>query len=402
MRVVPDDRSLAGAAGSGYRLVMTTSTENAPRSTPFAGLHEQYGGQMVDFTGWSLPIRYGSIIEEHQQVRNSGGFFDVSHMGRLRFRGPDAGRFLDRICTRQIRGMAEGQCRYSLVCNEQGGCRDDVLVYCLGPSEYLMVCNGANRAKITAHVEAHRGDLDLSFDDQTEKTAMCAVQGPRVMDLIGSLSKEIPALKRFRFVVKNLMVLKVIVSRTGYTGEDGVEVILDAKMATPALKMLLKDLGEQDSIVRPCGLGARDTLRLEAGMPLYGHEITEEIDPLSAGLGFAVKLDKGDAPVADGGPAERFIGQDALQAIAEKGPARRLMGLLVEGRRSPRQSMPILIGGEPLGEVTSGCLSPTLDRPIAMGYVPAEHAEPGTRVEIDLGRTRVDAELQPIPLYKRP
>lgn len=376
---------------------MTIPTQTRPRNTPFSELHKQYGGQMIEFAGWSLPIRYRSIIEEHKQVRASGGFFDVSHMGRLRFRGRDASRFLDRICTRQVHGMEKGQCRYSLVCNKQGGCRDDVLVYCLGEAEYLMVCNGANREKIIAHVGEHRGDLVFKFDDQTEKTGMCAVQGPRVMELIGSVSKGIPALKRFRFTVKNLMVLKLIVSRTGYTGEDGVEVILDAKMAAPALKMLLKDLGESDSIVRPCGLGARDTLRLEAGMPLYGHELTEEIDPISAGLNFAVKLDKGDGDE----DVERFIGQEALQGIAERGPERRLVGLRIEGRRAARQSMQVLLGEESVGEVTSGCVSPTLERSIAMAYVKSEHAEPGTKLVIDLGRSRVDAEICALPFYKR-
>ena len=394
--------ALAMAPRSGYRSGMTTTTETSPKSTPFAGLHAQYGGQMVEFTGWSLPIRYGSILEEHAQVRNSGGFFDVSHMGRLRFMGADAARILDRICTRQVQGMAPGLCRYSLVCNEEGGCRDDVLVYCMGPEEYLMVCNGANRSKIIDHVERNRGSYDFKFDDQTEKTAMCAVQGPKVMELIGSYSKEIPGLKRFRFVTKNLMVLKAIISRTGYTGEDGVEVILDAKMAAPALKMLLKDLGADDSIVKPCGLGARDTLRMEAGMPLYGHELTEEIDPLSAGLGFAVKLDKGAASEDGSPPAERFIGQEALQAIAERGPSRTLVGLLLEGRRAARQSMPVLLEGNPVGEVTSGCLSPTLERSIAMGYVDTGHAQPGNLLEVDLGRSRVAAEIRPLPLYKRP
>lgn len=377
---------------------MTIHAETRPRNTPFAELHTQYGGQMVEFAGWNLPIRYNSILEEHKQVRESGGFFDVSHMGRLRFRGRDAARCLDRLCTRQIAGMASGQCRYSLVCNDQGGCRDDVLIYCLGESEYLMVCNGANREKIIQHIEERRGDLVFKFDDQTEKTAMCAVQGPRVMELIGGFSKEIPALKKYRFAVKNLMVLKLIVSRTGYTGEDGIEVILDAKMAAPALKMMLKDLGETDSMVRPCGLGARDTLRLEAGMPLYGHELSEEIDPISAGLNFAVKLDKGMGE--EGG--EQFIGQDALRAIAQAGPERRLMGLCLEGRRAARQSMPVLQGEDVVGEVTSGCMSPTLERSIAMAYIKSEHAEPGTHLQVDLGRTRVDADVCSLPFYKRP
>ena len=390
--------TLAPATWSGYRLLMATHMETRPKNTPFAELHEQYGGQMVEYAGWNLPIRYNSILEEHKQVRESGGFFDVSHMGRLRFQGPDAARCLDRICTRQIEGMERGQCRYSIVCNEHGGCRDDVLVYCLGETEYLMVCNGANREKIIAHVGDHLGDLACNFDDQTELTAMCAVQGPRVMELIGGFSKEIPALKRYRFTVKNLMVLKLIVSRTGYTGEDGIEVILDAKMAAPALKMLLKDLGESDSTVRPCGLGARDTLRLEAGMPLYGHELTEEIDPISAGLNFAVKLDKGSGE--QGG--EGFIGQEALQAIAERGPERKLVGLHVEGRRAARQSKKVFQGEDEVGEVTSGCMSPTLDRSIAMAYVQSGCTEPGTKLEVDLGRTRVEAEVCALPFYKRP
>lgn len=376
---------------------MSTSTESRPRNTPFAELHGRYGGQMVEFAGWNLPIRYTSIIGEHQQVRESGGFFDVSHMGRLRFLGRDSRRFLDHICTRKILGMSKGQCCYSLVCNEQGGCRDDVLVYCMDDDAYLMVCNGANREKILTHIEQERGDFVFEMDDQTEKTAMCAVQGPNVMNLIGSVSKEIPALKRYRFTTKNLMILKLIVSRTGYTGEDGVEVILDAKMATPALEMVLKDLGKEDSIVKPCGLGARDTLRLEAGMPLYGHELTEEIDPISAGLGFAVKLDKGDSEGDEG----RFIGQDALRAIADEGPDRRLVGLLLDGRRSARQFMKVFAGEAEIGEVTSGCLSPTLERPIAMAYVESSRAEPGGRVQIDLGRARAEAEICALPFYKR-
>ena len=293
--------------------------------------------------------------------------------------------------------MSEGQCRYSLVCNEQGGCRDDVLVYRLEADTYLMVCNAANREKIIDHVAAHSADFEFTMDDQTLLTAMCAIQGPRVMDLIGGVSKEIPALKRFRFTIKDLMVIKVIVSRTGYTGEDGVEVILDSKMAAPALEMFLKDFGDNDSLVKPCGLAARDTLRLEAAMPLYGHELTEEIDPLAAGLGFAVKLDKAEDDPSIG----RFIGQDALQAIAEQGSPRVLIGLLPEGRRSARQDMSVYSGDSVVGQVTSGCLSPTLDRPIAMAYVDAALAQPGTSLEIDLGRTRVSAETCALPFYKR-
>ena len=378
----------------------TTANESGPTQllrTPFYKWHLEYGAKMVDFAGWEMPLLYTSIIDEHRWVRSSGGFFDVSHMGRLRFTGRHARRFLDRVCTRQILGMDDGQCRYSLVCNEQGGVRDDVLVYRFDDDDYLMVCNASNRSKLVGNFNEVRGDMVFRVEDQTESTAMAAIQGPKVMEVIGQMSREVPTLKRYRFVEKNLLVLKMIVSRTGYTGEDGVEIILGSGMAKMAIGMLLKDMGKENAVVKPIGLGARDTLRLEAGMPLYGHELEEDIDPLSAGLDFAVKLDKGDADPLAG----RFIGQDALQRIAADGPARRLVGLLVEGKRSPRQGMGVRLGDATVGAVTSGCLSPSLDRPIAMALVARDHAEPGTRLAIDLRGTLVDAEVVKMPFVGR-
>jgi aminomethyltransferase len=295
--------------------------------------------------------------------------------------------------------MVPGQVRYSLVCNEQGGCLDDVLVYCFADDDYLVVCNGANRTRILEHFEQVKAEENLEFklDDQTISTCMVAIQGPKVMDLIGGVSREIPTLKRYRFTVKNVLVMKIIVSRTGYTGEDGVEVILGAKFARQALGMLLKDVGGEGGIVRPAGLGARDSLRMEAGMPLYGHELDEHTDPISAGLGFAVKVDKGESDAQEG----RFIGQDALQKIAADGPSRKLVGLTLEGRRSPRQGMEVRHGGEAVGTVTSGCPSPTLGHPIAMAYVPTALAVAGTEVEIDLGAGS-PATVIDLPFYKRP
>lgn len=374
---------------------MSNATAAAPKRTPFHAFHLDHGGQMVDFAGWSLPIRYGSIIEEHRQVRASGGFFDVSHMGRIRFSGRHARRFLDRVCTRQIFGMERGMCRYSLVCNERGGCRDDVLVYCYDEDEYLMVCNAANRAKLLEHFAQVKGDLVFRMSDETESTAMAAFQGPRVMEVVAGMSREIPTLKRYRFAVKNLLVVKMTVSRTGYTGEDGVEVILGATMAKVALSMLLKDKGDQAGLVKPIGLGARDTLRMEAGMPLYGHEIDEETDPLSAGLGFAVKLEKGLDDERIGG----FIGQDALRRIAAEGPKRTLVGLRLEGRRSPRQGMRVLRGDADIGAVTSGCLSPTLDYPIAMAFVPPDASELGTQLVVDFGGAKVAGQVVKLPFH---
>ncbi|MHC5003192.1 MAG: glycine cleavage system aminomethyltransferase GcvT [Planctomycetota bacterium] len=374
---------------------MSTSTEL--HRTPFHQFHLDHGAKMVEFAGWEMPLHYGSIIEEHLQVRRSGGIFDVSHMGRFRFTGRDARAFLDRVCTRQIYGMSDGQARYSLVCNEEGGCRDDVLVYRISDHEYLMVCNAANRQKLREHFAAARGELVFEFSDETDSTAMIALQGPKVMELLSTVSSEIPGLKRYRFTTKQLLLTRFMISRTGYTGEDGVEVIFPSRVAAPGIKMLLADrLSGPDAPIRPVGLGARDSLRLEAAMALYGHEITERIDPISAGLNFAIKLDKGEAQPEAG----RFIGQDALQRIAAEGPRRRLVGLALEGRRAARQHMPISRGSAVIGAVTSGTFSPTLQRSIAMGYVDGEHAEAGTGVEVDLGRATAAAEIVPLPFYK--
>ncbi|NBX26144.1 MAG: glycine cleavage system aminomethyltransferase GcvT, partial [Planctomycetes bacterium] len=338
-----------------------------------------------------------SILDEHRWCRSSAGFFDVSHMGRLKFTGRHARRFLDRVCTRGILGMQRGMVRYSLVCNERGGCHDDVLVYCLEEDEYLMVCNASNREKLVRHFEAQKGDMAFRMEDQTQSTAMVAIQGPKAMELIGGFSREIPTLKRYRFTEKSLLVVKLLVSRTGYTGEDGVEIILGSGMAKMALGLFLKDMGKAEGVVKPCGLGARDSLRLEAGMPLYGHEIGEDIDPLTAGLDFAVKLDKGQGDEREG----TFIGQEALKAIAAAGgPKRRLVGLTLEGRRSARQGMKVMQGGTEVGAVTSGCLSPTLDRPIAMAIVERGVAESRPSLEVDLGRERVPATVTPMPFIK--
>ena len=375
---------------------MSTAAEF--KKTPFHALHLDHKARMVDFAGWEMPIAYGSIIDEHRWCRSSAGFFDVSHMGRLRFTGRHARKFLDRVCTRQILGMQPGMVRYSLVCNAAGGCRDDVLVYCVDEDEYLMVCNASNRAKLLGHFAEVKGDLAFKLADETESTAMVAIQGPKAMELVARMSSTIPTMKRYRFMVKNLVVIKLLVSRTGYTGEDGVEVILPASMAKLALGMVLKDMGGETSVVRPVGLGARDTLRMEAGMPLYGHEISEDLDPVSAGLDFAIKFDKGMTGGPDDERTGTFIGQEALRRIKEEGPARRLVGLFVEGRRSPRQGMQVLSAGAVVGETTSGCLSPSLDRGIAMAYVPAALAAEGTALELDLaGKGTAAATVAKLP-----
>ena len=373
---------------------MTTATL---ARTPFHPWSAERGARFVDFAGWEMPMSYGSIIDEHHACRTGAAFFDVSHMGRLRITGRHARKFLDRVCTRLILGMERGQVRYSLVCNERGGVRDDVLVYCYDEDDYMMVVNASNRLKILDWFRSikERENLTFSMEDVTAETAMAAIQGPKVMDLVAGFSREIPTLKRYRFAEKSLMIAKLTVSRTGYTGEDGVELVMGSTVAKFVLPMLLREKEGVTAAVRPCGLGARDSLRTEASMPLYGHEITEEIDPLSAGLSFAVKLDKGAADEREG----RFIGQDALEAIAKAGPKHKLVGLEVEGRRAARQGMGIHRGGEHVGHVTSGCLSPTLDRVIAMGYVPTELSAVGTEFEIDLGKAKAAAKVVKMPFY---
>ena len=373
---------------------MTTATL---ARTPFHPWSAERGARFVDFAGWEMPMSYGSIIDEHHACRTGAAFFDVSHMGRLRITGRHARKFLDRVCTRLVLGMERGQVRYSLVCNERGGVRDDVLVYCYEEDDYMMVVNASNRLKILDWFRSvkERENMTFSMEDITADTAMAAIQGPKVMELVANFSREIPTLKRYRFAEKSLMIAKLTVSRTGYTGEDGVELVMGSTVAKFVLPMLLREKDGVHSAVRPCGLGSRDSLRTEASMPLYGHEITEEIDPISAGLSFAVKLDKGAADEREG----RFIGQDALEAIAKAGPKHRLVGFEVEGRRAARQGMAIHRGGESVGHVTSGCLSPTLDKVIAMGYVPAELSAEGTEFEIDLGKAKTAAKIVKMPFY---
>ncbi|MCA9300732.1 MAG: glycine cleavage system aminomethyltransferase GcvT, partial [Phycisphaerales bacterium] len=332
--------------------------------TPMHAFHLDHGARMVEFAGWHMPMVYAGIHEEHHQVRTSGGVFDVSHMGRVRVKGLHARRLLERLCTRRISDMVEGQCRYSLMCNEQGGVKDDVLVYRMDSDEFIVVVNASNREKLLAHFEAVKGDLNCKTKDETLDTAMVAIQGPKVMDLVSKVSKEIPTLKRYRFTVKNVLIMKLIVSRTGYTGEDGVEVILPAKAVGMAMKMLMADVDPKDpnAILKPAGLGCRDTLRMEAGMPLYGHELGEEINALASGMDFAISLDKDQDE-----RGEPFVGMDALRRTRDEGgPKTKLIGLRIDGKRTPRQDMPVLDGDTTVGVVTSGCLSPTLGHPIAM------------------------------------
>src|SRR4051812_12277505 len=285
------------------------------KHTPFHDFHVQAGAKLVDFAGWEMPLLFRGIVEEHEQTRSSGSMFDVSHMGRMHFSGKDAAKFLNRVLTRNVADQKVGQSRYSLVCNEAGGVVDDVIVS-KDVKNWILVCNASNREKLARHFTAVRAREDLDFDmsDQTESTGMIAIQGPKVIDrLAGVLPVDVKSMKRYHFESGSYMgLLKFTVFRSGYTGEDGVEIVIPAKIAGMAMKMLAGKMEKETATIKPAGLGARDTLRLEAGMPLYGHELTESTDPLSAGVGWAVDLSKD------------FIGAPALRQIKESGPKRKL------------------------------------------------------------------------------
>lgn len=360
------------------------------KKTPFHDFHVQAGARMVDFAGWEMPIIYKSIVDEHNQTRNSGAIFDVSHMARLYFNGPDAAKFLNLVYTRNVDEQKVGQCRYGLLCNEKGGIHDDVIVY-RDTKNWMMVVNAGNREKVVKYFHDVRTQHKLDFDmqDQTESTAMIALQGPKVIAKVAQSLEVVSSLKRYNFVSDSFMLIKYTVSRTGYTGEDGVELIIPAKMASMAMKLLGGKFDKPDATLKPAGLGARDTLRMEAAMPLYGHELGEEIDPISAGLGWAVDLKKD------------FIGAAALREIAAKGPARKLVGLELEGKRIARQHTPVVADGKVVGEVTSGTLSPTLNKSIAMAYVDSALTAEGTKLNVDLKGTLNACTVVKLPFYKR-
>jgi aminomethyltransferase len=361
------------------------------KRTPFYDFHVSMGAKLVDFCGWEMPIVYRGIIDEHEQTRKSGSIFDVSHMGRLQFSGKDATAFLNHIVTRNVSEQKVGQSRYSLVCNEAGGVMDDIIVS-WDEKNWIMVCNASNRDKLVPYFHQVRDKTGMAVEiaDNTESTAMVALQGPKVVDKIADvLPVDIRALKRYQFESGSLMLTKFTVFRSGYTGEDGVELVIPAKVAGMAMKMLGAGMGKPDAVIKPAGLGARDTLRLEAAMPLYGHELNEETDPLSAGLGWAVDLKK------------EFVGAAALRKVAESGPKRKLVGLELEGRRIARQGMPVVKDGQVIGDVTSGTFGPTVQKSIAMAFVDAAHCGEGTELSADLKGTLNPAKVVKLPFYKR-
>jgi aminomethyltransferase len=374
-----------------------SSTE--PRRTALDALHRSLGATMTDFAGWDMPLRYGSERDEHNAVRTRAGLFDLSHMGEITVTGPGAAALLDHALVGNIGGVKPGRARYTMICREDGGILDDLIVYRLddteaGSSHYMVVANASNAQTVLDALVERSAGFDAEVRDDRDAYALLAVQGPESPGILASLTDaDLDGLKYYAGLPGTVAGVPALIARTGYTGEDGFELFVKPEHAVELWQALTK-AGEGAGLV-PCGLSCRDTLRLEAGMPLYGNELSTSLTPFDAGLGRVVKFEKeGD-----------FVGRAALAeaaARAEQNPPRVLVGLVAEGRRVPRAGYAVVAGGEVIGEVTSGAPSPTLGKPIAMAYVDAAHAAPGTEgVGVDIRGSHEPYEVVALPFYKR-
>jgi aminomethyltransferase len=364
------------------------TSESAPQRTPLYERHVAAGGRLVDFAGWQLPVQYSGLMAEHQAVRTAAGLFDVSHMGEFTITGGDAERFLQRLTPNDVAKLSPGRIHYSGLLTEQGTYVDDLLVYRLADEHFMLVVNAANAAKDFSWIEQRlSGDVELR--DVSGDYALLALQGPRAAPILSELTTiDLAAIRYYGFEVGEIDGHRCIVSRTGYTGEDGFELYV-APSGAPEVWDRLLAVGAAHGLVA-AGLGARDTLRLEASMALYGHEIDDTTTPFEAGLGWVVKMGKGE-----------FVGREVLAQQRQEGVSRRLVGFEVVGRGIARQGYPVVAGGQVVGSVTSGSFSPTLEKPIGMAYVPVEQAATGTEIEIQVRRRRVSAVIVPLPFYKR-
>ena len=354
--------------------------------TPLYDCHVASGGTIVPFAGYLLPVQYPTgIITEHNAVRTAAGLFDVSHMGEIVFSGRDALKNLNYLLTNDFTSMVDEQVRYSVMCNEQGGCIDDLIVYRLNEEMYWVVVNASNRHKDFVWMRSHASG-DITVEDISDSVAQLALQGPAAKDIMLQLVTENELPVKYYTFQKDVMIggKKCLISQTGYTGEDGYEIYLPNEDA-PSLWNLLLETGKG---LLPCGLGARDTLRLEAAMPLYGHEMDERISPLETSLHFAVKMKKDD-----------FTGKKALE---ERGvPAIKRIGLKITGRGIAREHQAVYVGDTLIGQTTSGTHAPFLKVPIAMALVDVDSVETGMQVDVDVRGRRITAEVVPLPFYKK-
>ena len=369
------------------------AAEAAPlRRTPLFEVHRELGARMVPFAGWEMPVQYVSILDEARTVRTAVGLFDLSHMGELHVAGPDGLAFLREAVVTDPATLAIGQAQYSMLCEPSGGVVDDLIVYRVAEGEYLVVCNAANRDADVAHLREllARRSLRVAFEDRSDATGLVAPQGPRAAELLATLTDaDLASLGYYHATRAEVAGIDCLIARTGYTGEDGFELFCDADR-TRELWDAVAAAGEPFGL-KPCGLGSRDVLRLEAGMPLYGNELDREHNPFEANMGRLVKLEKGD-----------FVGRAALATVAADGPQRRLVGLVMRDNAIARHGYAVEAGDGERGVVTSGSPSPTLDEKIAMAYLPAAAAAIGSEVEVIVRDRPYRAEQVKLPFYRRP
>lgn len=356
--------------------------------TPLNQTHREMGAKMVPFGGWEMPVQYEGILAEHKAVREAAGLFDVSHMGRFEIAGKDALSFLNYVTINDVSALQNYQSHYNAACYEHGGLVDDFLIYKC-PDRFLVVPNAGNREKDMAWFRAHLSSFDAEISDVSEMTALLALQGPKALEILSRLTDQpLDDLGYQRFAELQVDGIPCRVFRTGYTGEDGFELWIPTDAAEQIWRAVLQ--AGQVTGLKPVGLGARDTLRLEAGLCLYGHEIDETITPLEARLGWITRLEK-----------TSFIGREALLAQKSAGLTRRLVGLTLLTRGIPRQGYRILKDGEPVGEIVSGTMSPTLGFGIGTGFVPLPFSKPGTKLEVEIRGKGLPAKVTKLPFYKR-
>lgn len=378
-----------------------------PLRTPLCPWHEAHGGRMVDFAGWWMPVQYASIVDEHVATRTAAGMFDVSHMGRLAVTGPDSRDWLESLLTRRVADMDVGRVRYTLVTSDADGSvaiLDDALVArendaADGTPRFALVVNASNRDRVVAWMRSRLPAAGVTLADRTHDTAMIAVQGPRAIAIVGGLcppadAARIAALKNYTATTATLVGTPAAVSRTGYTGEDGVELVVPAA-AAEAVWSAIHAAGAPHGL-RPCGLGARDTLRLEAGMPLYGHELTATSDPFAIGLGLAFHFEG-----ATGGPRS-FPGSDAFRRMRDTAAPQVRVGIVFDSKRSAREGAEVRAGNHSVGIVTSGSFAPTVGAAVAMALVAREAAQPGTVVDVMIRDVAQPGRIAPLPFYQRP
>ena len=359
--------------------------------TPLQRAHRELGARLVPFAGYEMPVQYAGVLEEHRAVREAAGLFDVSHMGEFEIRGRDAVEVLEKLVPTAVAALDPGRAAYSVLTTERGTIVDDLLIYRLGQERFWVVVNAANRRKDLDWILEHGSGFAVEVEDISERTALLAIQGPKARRIVAELADDFDAMKvkYYRFVEGKVAGRNVLASRTGYTGELGYELYLDAADALHVWNALLT--AGADEGLRPAGLAARDTLRLEAGLPLYGNDIDEQSTVLEAGLDFVVDWTK-----------SKYLGAESLQAQRDGGVAVKRSGFEIVGRGIARRGATVSIDGESIAEVTSGSFAPTLEKAIGMVYLPADHASPGREVEIDVRGRRLPAKVVELPFYRRP